>query len=218
MHTLTLRAKAATGVVAVAALAGSVGMASAASNAKVASTSFKLFPQTAELNCLKPNPSAPSPTVNVTVNRGSLNDSATVKLAGFKPGLGFDLFTISHSPQQANGTPDPNSSVGLAWYQSDIQVGSNGAGQTTIKTILLDQIFGVDKDVALAPTNTFHLGFWFDNPAAAAACGFTGVTPFNGEHTAGPLGFVTRPNATTKLGPLCTDPKSAGAGTFVCNP
>ena len=56
------------------------------------------------------------------------------------------------------------------------------------------------------------------NPADAAGCGFTGSTPFNGEHTAGPLAFVTRPDATTTLGPLCTDPISVNGGSFTCNP
>jgi hypothetical protein len=128
------------------------------------------------------------------------------------------LFTIQHSPQTATGTPDANPSVGLAWYQSDLQVNGHGSGEAHVRTVLLDQIFGVDKDVALPPTNTFHLGFWFNNPADAAGCGFTGSTPFNGEHTAGPLAFVTRPNATTNLGPLCTDPTTVPGGGFTCNP
>ena len=95
---------------------------------------------------------------------------------------------------------------------------SDGTGRAKIRTVLLDQIFGVDKDVGLAPTNTFHLGFWFNNPTDAQRCGFTGVTPFNGEHQAGPLAFVTRPDARTTLGPLCTDPVSAPGGAFTCNP
>ncbi len=87
-----------------------------------------------------------------------------------------------------------------------------------IKTILLDQIFGFDKGAGLAPTNTFNVGFWFNDPADTAPCGFTGSTPFNGEHRAGPLAFITRPNVTTNLGPLCTDPTTAPSGTIVCNP
>ena len=106
----------------------------------------------------------------------------------------------------------------MAWYQSDVHVNSEGTGSVTVKTILLDQIFGFDPAVSLAPTNTFHLGFWFNDPTKAAPCGFAGPpTPFNGEHSAGPVAFITRPNATTKLGPLCTDPHKVGT-TFVCNP
>jgi hypothetical protein len=203
--------------VAAAVVAGSVGVAAAAP-AKLPSKSFSMFPQTTLLNCLAPSPGAPNPVATVTVNRGNLNDTATINLRGFKPGLGFDLFTIQHSPQTATGAADPNPSVGLAWYQTDLQVGLNGTAQTRIRTVLLDQIFGVDKDVSLVPTNTFHLGFWFNNPADAASCGFTGSTPFNGEHNAGPLAFVTRPSATTNLGPLCTDPTAGTGGTFTCNP
>ena len=216
MLATTLRIRALAGVAA-AVFAGSIGMA-AATTAKTSSTTFKLFPQTTLLGCMKPSAGAPTPKVSVTVNRHNLNDTATISLTGFKPHLGFDLFTIQHSPQTATGTPDANPSVGMAWYQSDLNIRADGTGSAKIQTVLLDQIFGVDKDVALAPTNTFHLGFWFYNPADAAACGFTGVTPFNGEHTAGPLAFVTRPNATTNLGPLCTDPISGGGGTFTCNP
>jgi hypothetical protein len=205
--------------IAAAAVVGSAATAAAAAatTSKVASTTFEMFPQASLVNCLTPSPHAPAPQVRVTVDRGDLNDTATVRLRGFKPGLGFDLFTIQHSPQTSTGAADPNPSVGLAWYQTDLQVGRDGTGHARVRTVLLDQIFGVDKDVALAPTNTFHMGFWFNNPTDAAQCGFTGSTPFNGEHHAGPLAFVTRPDATTHLGPLCTDPTSVG-GTVSCNP
>ena len=215
MHSISLRARVVAGI-AVAVLAATAGVAAA--SGKPNHTSFPMFPQASFLDCVKPNSGAPAPKVTVKVTRHDLNDTATLELKGFKPHLDFDLFTIQHSPQTATGTPDPNSSVGLAWYQSDIHIGSNGRGDVKIKTVLLDQIFGVDKDVALAPTNTFHLGFWFANPGDAKHCGFTGQTPFNGEHNAGPLAFVTRPSATTTLGPLCTDPISVSGGTFACNP
>ena len=48
-------------------------------------------------------------------------------------------------------------------------------------------------------------------------CGITGVTPFNGEHQAGPLAMITRLDATTKLGPLCTDP-DLSTDPATCNP
>ena len=75
-----------------------------------------------------------------------------------------------------------------------------------IRTILLDQIFGFDPTVGLKPTNTFHVGFWFNDPEQARACGFKGVTPFNGEHHAGPFAMISLPVAATKLGPLCSNP------------
>jgi hypothetical protein len=216
MHPFALPVRVLAGA-AIAIFAGSAAVG-AATTSKPQETTFHLFPQSSLLKCLKPSPDAPNPEVTVTAKRGDLNDRATIHLEGFKPNLAFDLFTIQHSPQTATGTPDANPSVGLAWYQSDLQVGRDGEGSARIRTVLLDQIFGIDKDVSLAPTNTFHLGFWFNNPADAGDCGFTGFTPFNGEDHAGPLAFVTRPDEATNLGPLCTDPISGGGGTFTCNP
>jgi hypothetical protein len=198
--------------VVVAAVVAPVVLASTAS--KVKTTTFSLFPNTGFVNCLK---GSGSPTASVTVDRGKLADKLTLNLANFKPGLDFDLFTVQNSNQLANGNPDPNfTNFGFAWYQSDVHVAADGTSKTIIKTILLDQIFGFDPAVSLGPTNTFHVGFWFNNPADAASCGFTGSTPFNGEHNAGPLAFISRPNAVTGLGPLCTDPN--GSPPPACNP
>jgi hypothetical protein len=172
MHAISLGSRLAAGAAALV-VAGSMGMAAAA-NSKPQQTDFRLFPQNALINCLKPSPNAPTPTVNVHLERHELNDTADIALSNFKPNLDFDLFTIQHSPQTATGAADANPSVGLAWYQTDIHVNANGGGSARISTVLLDQIFGVDKDVALAPTNTFHVGFWFNNPADAHGCGFTG--------------------------------------------
>ena len=81
------------------------------------------------------------------------------------------------------------------------------AATVKVRSILLDETFGFDADTGLAPTNTFHVGIWFDDPADAAPCGFTGApTPFNGSHDAGPVAFISRPDATSGLGPLCTKP------------
>ena len=106
----------------------------------------------------------------------------------------------------------------MAWYQSDIQVGSNGTASVTIRTILLDQIFGFDPDVSLAPTNTFHVGFWFNSPAdAGRRAGSPASTPFNGEHTAGPAGLHHPAERDVGLGPLCTDP-NLSTSPHSCNP
>jgi len=162
----------------------------------------------------------PAPTAHVTVTRGKLNDTLTIEGNNFLPHLAFDMFTVQRSNLLANGNVDPNfgGSFGLAWYQSDLQANALGHFKTTVKTILLDQIFGFDPDVALAPTNTFHVGFWFNNPndANKNGCTFdvTHPTPFNGEHAAGPLAMISVPNAQTNLGPLCTKPNNGGT----CNP
>jgi hypothetical protein len=184
---------------------------------------FKLFPNGPFVACLAAEPGV-TPTVDAVVVRGELNDRLTLRLRGFKPGLNFDLFTVERSPQLADGTHDPNfHNFGLAWYQSDIHVGdrddddADDVSGVTIRTILLDQIFGFDPDVALTPTNTFHIGFWFNDPNDATACGFTGFTPFNGEHHAGPFAFITRPDANSGLGPLCTNPDLSTTPPH-CNP
>ena len=135
--------------------------------------SFDLVPNPPFVNCLRAS-SYEEPKAHATVIRGKLNDSLVLDLDGFKPGLAFDLFTVQRSPFQSDKSPDPNfkGSFGLAWYQSDIEVAKNADnGHVRIKTILLDQIFGFDPEAGLPPTNTFHLGFWFNNPQDAAACG-----------------------------------------------
>lgn len=188
---------------------------------------FQLVPNPKFFNCLAafPNDKHRPPTANVTVIRGNLNDTLILRLRNIKAGLAFDLFTVQRSPFLADGQPDPSftGSFGLAWYQSDIEISGKfpnnilGSSVTTIKTILLDQIFGFDPDVGLAPTNTFHVGFWFNDPADAAPCGFTGFTPFNGEHHAGPLAMISLPDPDTGLGPLCTNPNTSTTPA-TCNP
>jgi hypothetical protein len=180
-------------------------------------TVFRLEPNAKFLPCLQAG--AHTPTVKVKVKRGDLNDELEIELKGFKPNLAFDLFTIQRSSLLANGQPDPafKGSFGLAWYQSDLQVDEDGDGSAEINTILLDQIFGFDPDVSLPPTNTFHVGFWFNDPKDAEPCGFKGSTPFNGEHHAGPLAFISVPDANTNLGPLCIKPDTSTTPVS-CNP
>ena len=207
-------------VLALAALAAVsvVALPSSAGPAVVNSRSFSLFVNKPFKNCAQA--SGQTATAKVTVTRGANNDTLTLTLAGFKPNLGFDMFTVQRSNQTATGGVVTGfTNFGMAWYQSDITTSSGGTASVTIKTILLDQIFGFDPDVALAPTQTLHVGFWFDSVAEAQPCSATVLTatPFNGEHTAGPVAFITRPNATTGLGPLCTDPIPSGT-TFVCKP
>jgi hypothetical protein len=170
---------------------------------------FDLNPNARFLNCFAqfPGDANRAPSVHVTVVRGELNDALTLRGQNFKPGLKFDLFTVQHSNLLSNGRPDPGFlNFGLAWYQSDLQANHEGQMRAVVRTILLDQIFGFDPAVSLAPTNAFHVGFWFNNPQDAAACGFnpSQPTPFNGEHRAGPVAMISVPDARTGLGPLCT--------------
>jgi hypothetical protein len=208
-------------------IVGGLFPAATLAQSKKDEVSFDLVVNQPFIDCLRKS-SYEEPKARATVIRGKLNDTLILDLEGFKPGLAFDLFTVQRSPFLSNKTPDPNfktvfkGSFGLAWYQSDIEIGKESDdGHVRIKTILLDQIFGFDPDAALPPTNTFHLGFWFNNPKDAAGCGFPAddpskFTPFNGEHNAGPFAMISLPDATTGLGPLCTDPDSAHPGR--CNP
>jgi hypothetical protein len=178
---------------------------------------FSLKPNPATLNCLRSS-STVTPSATVTVGQGALADDLTITGSGIKPGLAFDLFTVQNSSLLANGTPNPNfKNFGLAWYQTDLQANSSGQIFGTLHTILINQIFGFDPAVSLPPTNTFHVGFWFNNPNNATACGFTGFTPFNGEHHAGPVAMISVPNATTGLGPLCLSPNTSTTPA-TCNP
>jgi hypothetical protein len=184
-------------------------------HAQLAKT-FKLQPNPGVINCLKNGSATPSATV--TVGQGALTDDLTIIGSGIKPGLAFDLFTVQKSSLLSNGTPDPNfTNFGLAWYQTDLEANSKGQIFGTLHTILVNQIFGFDPDVSLAPTNTFHVGFWFDDPAAVSVCGFTGSTPFNGVHHAGPVAMISVPNASTNLGPLCLSPNRT-THPATCNP
>jgi len=169
-------------------------------------------------SCLAAN-GGPTPTAHVNVKRGRFADTLTIEGNNFRPHLAFDMFTVQRSNLLANGSVDPNfTNFGMAWYQSDLQASALGHFKTTIKTILLDQIFGFDPDAALPPTNTFHVGFWFNDPndANKNGCTFdvTKPTPFNGEHKAGPVAFISLPDKDTDLGPLCTNPNNSGT----CNP
>jgi len=187
--------------------------------------SFGLAPNPKFAACLTGDPLSPPPTANVTVSRGTANDVMIVELKNFKPGIAFDLFTVQRTSLKSDGSVDPNfKNFGLAWYQSDIKVGSDGRAEAVVKSILLDGIFGFDGDplpgsttgaLLVPPTNTFHVGFWFDSPQDAAACGFdiTKPTPFNSEHKAGPNAMISVPDATSGQGPLLTaagDPSKSG--------
>jgi hypothetical protein len=175
---------------------------------------FELSPNPKFLKCLAQYPDDPAraPKASAVVVRGKLNDGLFLIAQNIKPSLAFDMFTVEQSTLDANGKVDPSvKDFGLAWYQSDLEANERGKILASIRTILLDQIFGFDPRVGLAPTNTFELGFWFNDPADAEACGFdvTKPTPFNGDHKAGPLAMISLPNADTGLGPLCTKPDTS---------
>jgi hypothetical protein len=208
--------------IAAVAVAAAVATSGAGAN-DVELARFNLAPASAAiLPCLAQYPNDPRrpPRAQARVVKGDLNDRLVLRLENIKPNLAFDLFTVQRSSLLANGSADPAfpKSFGLAWYQSDVQADDDGEGSVVVKTILLDQIFGFDADIGLNPINTFHLGFWFNDPNDAAACGFdiNKPTPFNGEHRAGPLAMISLPDARTGLGPLCIHPDASQPSG--CNP
>ena len=187
--------------------------------ASVNQKTFRLVPQAKFLACLQASPTS-TPKGIVTVTRANLRDILTLTIKNIKPHLNFDLFTIENTNSLANGSVNPSFvNFGLAWYQTDVHADFTGTGQVTIKTILIDQIFGFDPAASLAPTHTFHVGFWFNNPQDAVPCGFnaSAPTPFNGEHNAGPNAMISVPDATTDLGPLCLNPNTSTVPA-TCNP
>ena len=129
-------------------------------------------PAVAFLNCMKPSPDAPTPQVTVDGEARGPQRPATVELRGFKPNLDFDLFTIQHSPQTANGAPDANPSVGLgvvpvrpARRARTAPAGPGSARSCSTRSSASTRTW------RSPPTNTFHLGFWFNNPADAGTAG-----------------------------------------------
>lgn len=204
-------------VVGMFAAAGLVTAAQPAA-AQLNKITVKLYPNPKFSACLGVQ-GGPAPEATVTVVRGKLADTLNITGKNFAPNRGFDLFTIQRSELLANGQPDPNFiNFGQAWYQTDLETDAYGNFKGSIKTILLDQIFGFDPDANLPPTQALHVGFWFDSPSDAAPCGFdvTKPTPFNGQHQAGPNAMISLPDPTTDLGPLCTVPIQEN-GTYVCN-
>jgi hypothetical protein len=176
--------------------------------AQITAKTFAISPNPAMESCV-----GDSPTVTVSVTRGRPDDLMIVTGDHFSPNLSFDLFTLQNTNLLSDGTVDPNfKSFGLAWFQTALHADASGHFSATVRTIVFDQLFGFDPDVKLGPTNTFHIGFWFDNPQDAVACGFNvnKPTPFNGRHKAGPLAMISRPDSITQLGPLCT--KANGKG------
>jgi len=175
---------------------------------------FSLSPSPDVVRCLAAFPDDPSrpPTAIVRITREEQNDILELRVKNVKPHLGLDLFTVERSRLLSDGSIDPAfHGFGLAWYQSDIGADREGRAFGRIRTILLDSIFGFDPDVKLPPTNTFHVGLWFDDPEDAADCGFDASkpTPFNEEHKAGPVAMISVPDAETGLGPLCTNPDTS---------
>ena len=133
-HLLTSRARRTlAGIAVVAAAAATGGAVSAnAQPAKPDRTSFSLFANAAQQNCLAQP--GKTPTAYVDVRRGDENDTLTLHVRNLKPNLRFDVFTVEKTPQLADGSPNPNfgGNFGFAWYQSDLETNRKGEGNIRI--------------------------------------------------------------------------------------
>jgi hypothetical protein len=152
----------------------------------------------------------PKAKAKVKVTSTGPVEKMRVVATGLPKKTDFDFFVIQV----------PDAKFGLSWYQGDLESNKHGVARGTFIGRFSEETFivapGVEpapvehlspfKDAAsnpiTAPVHTFHLGFWFNSPkdAAAAGCG-NAVTPFNGEHNAGPQAMSTR-NFAPEAGPL----------------
>jgi hypothetical protein len=156
-------------------------------------TSFKMVRSTASVNakCLV-NAKA---KVHVT-SKGSV-EVMKVVATGLPKNTEFDFFVIQV----------PDLPFGISWYQGDLETNKHGKASGKFIGRFQEETFTVAPNTAPAPVvhdgdansnpatrpvHQYHLGFWFNDPADAAAAGCSnGVTPFNGEHNAGPQAMST---------------------------
>jgi hypothetical protein len=136
-----------------------------------------------------------------------LVETMHVEVSGLPPKTDFDLFII-----QVPTTP-----FGLSWYMGDMLTDSTGAavgdftGRFNIGTFIVAP--GVaeaplvlrgdaSSNPPTAPVQLYHLGLWFDSPAAALKARCQGVvTPFNSTHNAG-VQILNTSNFPALKGPL----------------
>jgi hypothetical protein len=186
----------------IGAAALTAGGASAAAAATMSTTSqdqahFALVRSTASLNagCLV------NATARVKIKNHGPVEVMTIDASGLPKNTEFDVFVNQL----------PNAPFGLSWYQGDLESNSEGnahgkfVGRFSIETftvapgtgpapVVHDQpIKDADSNPATAPVHQYHIGVWFNSPIDAAAAGCANVvTPFNGDHNAGPQALSTR--------------------------
>jgi hypothetical protein len=149
----------------------------------------------------------PTARGRVTINSLGNIEVMHLEASGLPANTGFDAFVIQL----------PSAPFGLAWYQGDLKTDNTGKGvadfigRFSIETFIVAPGSGpapvvhngdANSNPATAPVHTYHVGLWFDSPAAAQAAGCPNtVTPFNGDHTAGIQAVSTR-NFGDLNGPL----------------
>jgi hypothetical protein len=153
----------------------------------------------------------PNATATVKIRPAGSVDIMDVTVQGLPANTNFNFFVIQV----------PKAQFGVAWYQGDIVTDKNGRGRQEFVGRFNIETFTTAQGVQPAPlvfTNgpfpdassnpvfnpiqMYHLGLWFDTPAAAmgAGCPAT-VTAFSGEHQAG-IQVLNTSNFADDHGPL----------------
>jgi hypothetical protein len=155
-------------------------------------------------NCL------PRAKAQVIVQRSGATETMKIFASGLPKNTEFDVFVI-----QVPGAP-----FGVSWYQGDLETDSVGNAKGTYVGRFSIETFAIAPNTAVAPSvhstptpdatsnppfgpiHTYHVAFWFNSPADAAAAGCSGATtPFNGEHNAG-VQVMTSSGFANDAGPL----------------
>jgi hypothetical protein len=143
----------------------------------------------------------PHAKATVTVKRAGIVEIMTINASGLPKNTGFDVFVIQV----------PNAPFGISWYQGDLDSNKHGdahgqyagrfsnetfavaTGVATAPVVHHSPIADASSNPAFAPVHMYHVGVWFNsaNKAGAVGCANT-VTPFNGEHNAGPQALSTQ--------------------------
>jgi hypothetical protein len=174
-------------------LSNSLEQSNSKANAPLSTFTFSLVPSPNIAACL------PKAKGTVTITPNSLNDTMKVSVSGLAPNTGYDLFVIQL----------PNKPFGVAWYQSDLQTGSTGAGSATVKGIFNKETFSISTGgtTTFGATHQYHLGLWFNDPKVPFNLGCEPgatspiVTPFNGTQNAG-VQVLNTSNFPDNAGPL----------------
>jgi hypothetical protein len=195
--TALLAAAAATSAIALGA--AGVSSQAATTHAKPAKpdATFKMVRSTGAVNagCL------PYAKAKVTITKLEGAEKMKVYASGLFPRSEYDLFVIQV----------PDAPFGMSWYQGDLESDRYGNATGTFIGRFNEETFSVapgtapapvvhdspirdaDSNPTTAPLHQYHLGLWFNSPRRSdrAGCG-NAVTPFNGEHNAGPQVLSTR--------------------------
>jgi hypothetical protein len=191
--------------VAVLAAGGATAASAATSTHDRADFTLQRSAASITANCL------PAAGARVRVKNHGPVEVMTIDASGLPRNTEFDVFV----------TQLPNAPFGISWYQGDLESDSEGnahgrfVGRFSIETFTVapgsgpapvvhdsGAISDAATNPAFAPVHEYHIGVWFNSPKDAAAAGCANVvTPFNGDHTAGPQALSTRQFADTN-GPL----------------